>query len=219
MLPFVPSNARALLDERKINARALKAAQRVAMWTAADVRSAAKRSIKSGGKPTSKNYQASKPGEPPRSHVGTLKNAIRYAKIDEGTYVVGPEKTGNGGVLKALEYGGTTTTRKSYATPGYYARASSPKRGKKTRPRAARPYVVATQENPRGTVVRNYRYFYSRDAWERARNAASFLLWASDQKIATAKTTLIQGRPYMAPALRAAVESERAKARWLRALK
>ncbi len=224
------SGARSLLDDRKITARALRAAERGAMWTAADVRSGARRLIKSGGKnPASKSYKVSKPGEAPRSHVGTLKQAIRYEKSGASTYVVGPEKAGSGNVLKALEYGGKTTSRAVYATPGYFQRVSggangSSKRGgrngrKQTRPRAARPYVVASEESPRGVVVRNYRYFYSRDAWERARNAAAFQTWGQSQKVSTAVTRLIQARPYMSPALAAAVAAEKARGRWLRALK
>lgn len=67
------------------------------------VRRTARQSIRTVKNPD----KHSKPGEPPKSHTGKLKNAIRFA-VDEtkDTVVVGPEKNQPGNVPEVLEYGG-----------------------------------------------------------------------------------------------------------------
>ena len=87
--------------------RALAVGKEAVKYTAWDIRQAAQRSIKSGGKnKRSKNWSFSKPGEPPKSHLGTLKNAISYEAVNDLTYLIGPERRGASTTLKTLEYGG-----------------------------------------------------------------------------------------------------------------
>lgn len=67
------------------------------------VRRTARQSIRTVKNPD----KHSRPGEPPKSHTGRLKNAIRF-EVDEtnDTVVVGPEKNKPGNVPEVLEYGG-----------------------------------------------------------------------------------------------------------------
>lgn len=190
---------------RRIEQRTTRAVENVVKWTAFDVQRAAKASIKSGGKNRgAKNWQTSKPGETPRSHVGTLKQAIHVAKESATSYVVGSEKRGNGSALRALEHGGESKTRATLYADAYVARMKRSRRKKnetRVHPKAARPYTLYTRDNPRGVRVTEYRYFYSRDAWERARNTAAFQDWARTVRQTTVASIRIAARPFMAPAL------------------
>lgn len=229
---------------RRIEQRTTRAVENVVKWTAFDVQRAAKASIKSGGKNRgAKNWQTSKPGEAPRSHVGTLKQAIRVAKESATSYVVGSEKRGNGSALRALEHGGESKTRATFYADAYVARIRRKKRpvsrqatsgsGNRTNraaartvsgdvagrvhPKAARSYTLYTRDNPRGVRVTEYRYFYSRDAWERARNTAAFQDWGRTVRQTTVASIRIAARPFMAPALIKEANSSKMNARISRA--
>lgn len=205
----------------RIEQRATRAVENAVKWTAFDVQRAAKASIKSGGKNRgAKNWQTSKPGETPRSHVGTLKQAIRVAKESATSYVVGSEKRGNGSALRALEHGGESKTRATFYADAYVARMKRARRKKnetRVHPKAARPYTLYTRDNPRGVRVTEYRYFYSRDAWERARNTAAFQDWARTVRQTTVASIRIAARPFMAPALMKEATTAKMNARISRA--
>lgn len=209
---------------KNVARRADRAVQNVVRWTAWDVQRAAKTSIKSGGKNRgSKTWQTSKPGEPPRSHVGTLKQAIRVEKESATTYVVGPEKRGAGSALKALEHGGPSANRATYYSEEYLARAKKSKRAAKkserVRPKTARPYTIYSKNNPRGVRVTEYQYFYSREAWERARQSQDFQSWARGVRQTLTTSIRIAARPYMAPALVRETSATKTSSRIARAFK
>ena len=212
------------LNFDQVTTRAVQVAQTVLKFTASDIASAAKRSIKSGGKtPKSKNYRFSNPGEPPLSHVGTLKNAIRYEQIDGGTYIVGAPRLGNSRALKTLEHGGQGSFTTTSYDPDYVdKRRKSARRKTKTqriKPRAKRPYRVYSKFHPQGVVVREYLYFNSSDTWERARDSAGFQAWASTKRERFVKTVDVEARPYMRPALAKETAPNRMNARWNRAIR
>lgn len=210
-------------------AKAEKTAATVAKWTAFDVQKTAKKSIKPGGKSkSSKNFTTSKPGEAPRSHRGTLKQAIEVEQLSLFSFLVGPEQTGNSHALRALEHGGASTTTTTTTAEAYVARAKKSKRrnskSKKTgaprvHPAAARPYRLYSKNNPRGVEVRDYLYFYSFAAWDKARNKASFQRWARDQKTTSTTSITIAARPFMAPALDAETTASKKSARLSRAIR
>lgn len=204
-------------------------------YTAIDVRKAAMRSIKSGGKnKRSKNWRFSKPGEPPLSHLGTLKNAIRYEKTDSG-YIIGPELVGASKTLKTLEYGGEGAfIEKDYA-PEY---AQKRRRRKKTksyekrgwrcqrhgtvrasRPATARRYYIYSKSLGRGVYVDTYQYFYSKEEWIAATKSPTFQAWARRQYQTTRSTVSVAARPYMRPALAAQTTEAKNAARLTRAAK
>ena len=211
---------------RIVERKAERAIQNVVRWTAFDVQRAAKTSIKSGGKTRGlKNWQTSRPGEPPRSHVGTLKQAIRVAQESGAQYVVGAEKLGNGSALKSLEHGGASSIRSTFYADGYVARMKKrPKapaknaRAVRVRPKAARPYYLYARDNPRGVRVTEYRYFWSREAWDRARKTVSFQEWGRGVRQTTTTSIRLAARPYMAPALAKESTSAKINARFSRAL-
>lgn len=210
-------------DDAAIKKRATAAARKVVLWTARDVRAAAKRSIKSGGKnPLTASFKTSKPGEPPRSHQGGLKNAIVYEKLNEDAYLVGAPRRGNSRALKTLEYGGTAQSNRTYFTEEYVQRASRRPRRKKNgaptvRPRATRPYAVRSKSGAK-KVVREYRKFASRTAWENASKSARFLKWAKSQRVVENATFQMAPRPYMRPALLLAGSPEKIAERLRRAV-
>ncbi len=197
-------------------------------WTAIDVMRSARASIKSGGKTqSSKNWQTSKPGEPPRSHAGTLKQAIRYERDGAG-YVVGAPKLGSSAALKALEHGGTSSIRATYYSEEYVANVRKKKRvaskakrngDVRVRPKTARPYTLYTKNNPRGVRVTEYQYFWSRDTWERARNTTAFQTWARGVRPTETTSIRIAARPYMTPALAKEIETTKMNARLVRAFR
>ena len=199
--------------------RAVAVAREAARFTAFDVQRTAQRSIKSGGKnQRSKSWQTSKPGEPPRSHIGTLKKAIKYESTDNGlTYLIGPELRGSSTTLKTLEYGGSGAIKETDYSASYVAKKRQRKRPKNfdnkeircrvhgtvraSRPPAAHPYYIRSAELGRGVWVREYRYFYSREEWESARNSVSFQTWARQHFRRTTTSVHVAPRPFMRPAL------------------
>ena len=117
------------VDPKAVADLANKIARRTAEYTARDVKSAAARSMKSGGKNRrSKNYKHSKPGDPPLYHTGGIKKAIAFEETKDG-YIVGPEARGTSKALKTLEKGGTGTFSTTVYSKEYEAtlhrRASS----------------------------------------------------------------------------------------------
>lgn len=198
--------------------------QNVLRYTAADVRRAASRSIKSGGRNMrSKNWTTSKPGEPPRSHKGTLKQAIRHTQTDSLTYIVGPERLGASSALKTLEYGGSGTVKATFYDEQYVANRRKSRRKRKgaepVRPRAKKPYRVVSKTNPNGVIVRDYLYFKNSGAWERAAASSRFQSWASRMRTVETKTVRVEPRPYMRPALEQETADEKANARMTRAIR
>lgn len=213
---------------------AVQVAREAAKYTAFDVRTAAQRSIKSGGKnKRSKNWSFSKPGEPPKSHLGTLKNAIRFEANGPDAYLIGPERVGASSALKSLEYGGTGTFRETDYNANYVAKKRRRTRARSfdsreircrvhgtlrtSRPRAVRPYYVYSKELGKGAFVRDYRYFYSQEEWLAATKAPAFQRWANDQRRTTTTTVKIDARPFMRPALAAQTTEQKNAARMTRA--
>lgn len=213
-----------------LESKAETAARLAAKWTAFDVQKAAKKSIKSGGKKRgAKNFETSKPGEAPRSHRGTLKQAIRVEELTLFSFIVGPEKTGSSTALRALEHGGESTIKTTTTADSYVARVKKAKRraartkkkpaAPRVHPPAARSYTLYSRNNPRGVEVKDYLYFYSREAWERSRDKASFQRWASGQKTTTSSSIILAARPFMEPALVAETTAAKNGARIKRAIK
>lgn len=181
-----------------------KIAKRVAEYTARDVKSAAARSMKSGGKnQRSKTFKRSSPGDPPFYHTGGIKKAIAYEETADG-YVVGPEAHGTSKALKTLEKGGTSVLTKTSYSKFYkdsLRRRARPGKDGKTRPATARKYFFALSGGKTKTVT-NYRYFYSKESWKRATTSAKFLAWTKTAQWTEKKEVKIAARPYMAPALK-----------------
>lgn len=203
--------------------RAAKTVENVLKYTAVDVRRAAQRSIKSGGRTQkSKNYSVSKPGEPPKSHKGTLKQAIRYEKTAPTTYLIGPERYGASKALKTLEYGGTGQIKSTFYADDYVARRRQSYRKRKSpepiRPRAKKPYRVKGRVNGASVQVRDYLYFTNEGAWERATASAAFQAWARMQRTTDVLDVQVERRPYMRPALVAETTAQKNKARMTRAI-
>ena len=214
--------------------RAVAVAREACKYAAFDVRRAAQRSIKSGGKNSrSKNWQFSKPGEPPRSHLGTLKNAIRFESNGPDSYLIGPERVGASTALKALEYGGTGTFRETDYSAQYVAKRRRRTRARSfdsaeircrvhgtvraSRPAAVRPYYLYSKELNRGVTVREYKYFYSREEWIAATKSPAFQSWARQQSRQTTTTVQIAPRPFMRPALASQTTPTKNAARLTRA--
>lgn len=88
-------------DSPKIESLMDRATRRALMRAGGFIRGVAKRSIR-------KRRGPSKPGNPPHSHIGTLKRFILYA-YDPGsqTVVVGPKALGSAQAPQALEHGGS----------------------------------------------------------------------------------------------------------------
>jgi hypothetical protein len=96
--------AKATFSSRKVVDAVQKAELRVVQRQSYAVFQEAKTILKSGG---NKNV-TSKPGEPPRGHVGLLKKEMRYA-VDTSTRVgtIGPQKVDKPGQAPGtLEHGG-----------------------------------------------------------------------------------------------------------------
>lgn len=190
-------------DASKIANFTQKVARTVAEYTAYDVRSRASRSMKSGGKNRrSKTYKSSAPGSPPLYHTGGIKNAIAVEET-EGAYLIGPQAKGGSKALKTLERGGNGEIVKTVVSDSYASklrrRPKQPAKGR-TRPTTKRPYFV---DMPDGKYKRitQYRYFYTTDAWNKARNSAPFQSWASGQIRREKREVPVKARPYMKPAL------------------
>jgi len=216
--------------------RALAVGKEAVKYTAWDIRQAAQRSIKSGGKnKRSKNWSFSKPGEPPKSHLGTLKNAISYEAVNDLTYLIGPERRGASTTLKTLEYGGRGQFREVSYSANYVTKRRKRTRAKSyesaslrcrvhgtlrtTRPRATRPYYVYSKEIGKGVTVRDYRYFYSREEWLAATKSSAFQAWAKSVRSSTTTSVRVDARPFMRPALASQTTPAKNEARLRRAAK
>lgn len=97
-------------DREKVAKLADKKTKSALAKFGAFVRRRAKSSIRKRKKPSA-------PGQPPSSHIGTLKNLIFFA-YDEGTKstVVGPVPFGAGVAPKALEHGGMSLRKRKLRT-------------------------------------------------------------------------------------------------------
>lgn len=225
---FDPANVRALLDADGIAKYGRAVATSVAKETAQGTARDAKKSIRPGGKNRrAKSWKTSEPGEPPRSHRGTLKNAIRFAR-DGDRFVVGPEAVGgwSASTLRTLESGGRGRFVETVFRADYFDRASRrprsrpcAKRGTRRvdRPKASRPYDVYGPDG-RSKRITNYRYFYSREGWEAARNAPEFQRWASTRKTVSTLRPQVAPRPFMEPAFAANLTPEKIRKRIRRAV-
>lgn len=205
--------------------RAYSVAQKVLKYTAADVKRAASRSIRPGGKTRqSKGWTTSKPGEPPRSHKGTLKQGIKYIRVSDVFYLIGPSHIGSSRALKVLEYGGQGEIRTTTYSDEYVANRKRKRRGKngikaQARPKAKRAYHVASKSVPKGIMVREYLYFKSRASWEAAKDNPNFMSWANAQRKVETVQVNVKKRPFMRPALAQEVAEDKMKARFTRASK
>lgn len=192
------------VDPKAVADLAAKIAKRTAEYTARDVKSAAARSMKSGGKNRrSKNYKHSKPGDPPLYHTGGIKKAIAFEETKDG-YIVGPEARGTSKALKTLEKGGTGTFSTTVYSAKYEStlrRRARPAKGGKTRPATARKYFFVLSDGKTKSATQ-YRYFYSKESWKRAVSSSRFLNWAKNAQWTEKKDVKIAPRPYMAPALK-----------------
>ena len=240
-----PSNAAKLLDVETLEGFAALVAAKASSAAAADVRREARRSIKRGGEPRGKKAPpksewtrlgfTSRPGDPPLSHKGTLKNAIRYARRRPDEVVVGPEKDdGIGDAPRTLERGGRGRVVSVKYSASYLARATRKKKRSRTadfsppcrkhgtarvtRPKAERPYTVYGEDG-RFATIRDYRYFYSREEWEAARDSPGFLSWAKTARRRVEARVPVAPRPYMAPALAKTSSPEVAEPRLARIVK
>jgi len=116
----------AFFDRPAVLAATSKAERRVSNRFGATVRKIARRSMKKVGKRrrqraaelrrrgrSTQGVDSSKPGQPPRVHVGTLKKLIFYSfDFRRHSVVIGPTQSGRGtGAPDILEHGGTTTIR------------------------------------------------------------------------------------------------------------
>lgn len=208
-----------------------QAAETAAEWAAQDVRNAVRRLIKSGGKnERSKNWRTSAPGEPPLSHIGTLKRSIMYEKDPDGGFRVGAPALGSSRLARTLEEGGVGSRTTRTLTPAYFRRKfqkrrsrprnrANDRRASKTRPAASRPYRVYTSDRPTGKLVRDYLYFYSSSAWEAARNSSGFQAWARSVSTTSTLRFPVAPRPYVEPAFKAQTTQEKMQARIKRALR
>lgn len=105
-------NVRTFLNPRRVTSAAERAARRGLSRFGAFTRTTARRSIKQPAK--NAKTQSSRPGNPPKSHLGFLKNLILWAYDNaRQSVVIGPlVKAGRSGVaIRALEYGGTTVLK------------------------------------------------------------------------------------------------------------
>lgn len=118
---------RLFFDRAEVEAAVSRAEKSQLSKAGAFVRRTAKTSIKSAGK----KGKVSRPGEPPRSHVGLLKEGIFFAfEPSERTVVIGPVLINRPtGAPETLEFGGDVIVR-------------SRRTGKKTAAHvAARPFM------------------------------------------------------------------------------
>lgn len=205
--------------------RAEKAIRTALLWTAFNVRKSATGAIKSGGKRRfSKTYKASAPGEAPKSHVGTLKHGIYYAENPGGGFIIGAAKRGASKTPSVLEHGGVGTFKETAYDPRYVEKRRKTRRPRAknwrgVRPKAARPYRVYAKNKQRGAIVRDYLYFYTFGAWDRARNAPEFQAWAATMKSTAVFNPPVAARPFMRPALEKQATENKMKTRLTRAFK
>jgi hypothetical protein len=137
-----------------------------------------------------KRKRASRPGEPPSSHVGTLRNRI-YFSYDSPTrsVVVGPTPIGSVGVVPpTLEYGGAVPRRKN-------PRRKQRVLGRSGEIRIDGPMSRSTKPNREGKMVTYVRLNTSAQV-DRANRLNEELY--GPEFISEGR---IEARPYMGPAL------------------
>lgn len=212
---------KASFDKNKIGPSKLKIASTMVQWLAGDIKHAAKRSIKSGGKSQkSRSYKTSSPGQPPFYHEKTFLNTIQVGEENRQgirSYIIGATKdsrfetTG----VKALEHGGVTMQnrivspkeeglpkRKFYKT----VQKLRGSKGHKVLKTVRAGKSVRERQSERGITTRHgkktyqYKYFRSRRAWENARSSPRFLRWASAGQVITKRAIHVRARPFMRPA-------------------
>lgn len=174
------------------NKAVLKAAGRVKgaalRWTGKDIRSAARKSMRT----KKKRQEHSPPGRPPFAHSGGIKNSIHFA-WDENrqSAVVGPVKyKGRSAGAKALEFGGTIQIE---------TRITETKTVRDRRERIS--YHKNGFANKDGTG-RRYRPMSERSAKEQAA-IKNYYDHQPRQVVKTVtKTVNMPARPYMTPAMK-----------------
>ena len=139
-----------------------------------------------------------------------------------------------GGEPRTLERGGRGRVVSVKYSASYLARATRKKKRSRTadfsppcrkhgtarvtRPKAERPYTVYGEDG-RFATIRDYRYFYSREEWEAARDSPGFLSWAKTARRRVEERVPVAPRPYMAPALAKTSSPEVAEPRLKRIVK
>ena len=139
-----------------------------------------------------KRKRASRPGDPPSSHVGTLRNLI-YFGFDTGTrsVVIGPTPVGTiGRVPPTLEYGGPSVVKKN-------PRRRQRKVGDGGEIRMDGPHGKTTKRTPNGKWV-TYTKLTTQAQADRA-NQINEELYGPEY----IGGKPIEARPYMGPALKA----------------
>lgn len=191
-------------------------ASTVIEWTANDIKSAAKKSMKVAnqisvnrrtGKSRKLRGDRSKPGEPPYRHKGTIADFMKAVfNADKTIAFVGPlpvsgGKTYSNSVPGKLERGGEFVV----VTKTYHARERRNFSPDGVRDQNVNKYGETRAGRPdrkNKTYEKRYRYFYSQDRWEAASESPAFIAWArikhytEDRHKAT-----VAARPFMVPAM------------------
>lgn len=137
---------------------------------------------------------ASRPGNPPYSHKGNLKDSIRFAvEQDEQIVTIGPKQyKGRSEGARVLERGGTISKKTKINAPKPKGSPKKPAQGR---------------VRPKG-----FRYFYSEEARQKAITGhgkgadRNFAAWCRAQEIARRNIIIkieqikVKKRPYMDPA-------------------
>ena len=190
--------------------------------TAADIRKAIQRSLKSGGKDRySKSYQTSRPWEPPRTHGKRLKQSIRY-EIRGDKIIVGAGSIAGGRTAKILEEGGEGTIKETTTRPGYFEerkrRAQQQSRARRAaiksgavpeeRPKTKRGYTMRSESGQTRRVTK-YERFTSEASARRAMNSPGFKTWREKVQKTTTVKVRIEPRPYVTPAALSTLRKKR----------
>jgi len=168
-------NVWVFFETERINKLADDAVEKRLLKFGAFVRSDARRSIRKEPKGT-RRERNSKPGAPPLSHTGNLRENIFFG-LDkrENSVVIGPHKNRSGYAPEALEYGGRATI--NGFVPKVYTLGD---RGAIGRDKAGR--VVVCKLKTAEMVARANRFAIERN------------------DAAISRTVKIEARPYMSPA-------------------
>lgn len=145
MIPVGLNLKRVSFDAKVVVSAEERAAQRVLSKFGSFIRRTARQSIR-------KSKKSSAPGQPPRSHIGTLKRFLFFAYSSlSRSVVIGPailqgkKQRQRPGVLEALEYGGTVVRRPRKRVTRKLA-GEVTRRGRPTRP--TRPKVFVQKARP-----------------------------------------------------------------------
>lgn len=158
-----------------------------------------KRARKSGG------HFTSAPGSPPMYDKGYLRESISYSGKD-GEYVVGPKKNqGRSSGATILEKGGTITRTETVSIyDSEMGRVVKTRKTGRSKSKSAKksPVRLSRPKTKRNGKTYKYRYFYSYEAWDRARKSKSgeFVRWCNSFVKRQTKTYNVSERPYMEPA-------------------